>query len=280
MLHEINFTGQKRFPTKKLVWLTDLHLDAADKECIQKLYNQIMEYQPNAILIGGDVSSGVISLKHLMEIGKQIEKPFYFVLGNHDFYYGSIPKIRNLAHAASKEFKHGIYLTDSGVYKLTQTTGLVGHDGWSDARAGDFLKSNIILNDYLLIDELRNLTQAERMQKLHDLGSEAAESIKKALDEAVKTYERIIVLTHAPPYKQACLYEGKASDDNWTPHFVCKAMGDVLSAVVQKNPEKHFLVLCGHSHHAADTQILPNLRVFTGHSELGDPSIQGIVTIQ
>ena len=31
--------------------------------------------------------------------------------------------------------------------------GLVGHDGWSDGRAGNYAGSDVFLSDYLLIDE-------------------------------------------------------------------------------------------------------------------------------
>jgi 3',5'-cyclic-AMP phosphodiesterase len=38
---------------------------------------------------------------------------------------------------------------------LTPNTALVGHDGWGDGRLGDLNWSGVILNDFLLIEELR-----------------------------------------------------------------------------------------------------------------------------
>ena len=48
-----------------------------------------------------------------------------------------------------------VYLSQAGVVELTPSTALVGHDGWADARLGDFDHSDVVLNDYVLIDELR-----------------------------------------------------------------------------------------------------------------------------
>lgn len=277
--HFVEFNKDPTLASKKLAWATDLHLDAADKANHRRFFDLMVSYKPDIILIGGDVSNGVNSLIHLKHLAKLIKAPFYFILGNHDFYYGSIKKIRALAHETSKEFGGVHYLTDAGIVELTPTTALIGHDGWYDGRSGDFMKSNILLNDYFLIDELKDLTLKDRLNLLNKLGSEAADYIKKTLQEAFKKYDRVIILTHAPPFREVCLYEGLPSNDNWAPHFVCKAMGDVLLEEAQNNPNKQILVLCGHTHAGMDASILPNLRVLTGQSELKIPHVQGIIKI-
>ena len=56
------------------------------------------------------------------------------------------------------------WLPASGVVQITEATVLVGHGGWGDSRAADFLKSDVILNDYLLVEELRK-AMSTRSQK-------------------------------------------------------------------------------------------------------------------
>jgi hypothetical protein len=82
------------------------------------------------------------------------------------------------------------------------------------------------------------------------------------------------VLTHVPPFREACWYEGRISDDNWLPYFTCKAMGDVLTRVMRERPQKRMTVLCGHTHGAGEADILPNLHVRTGGAEYGRPEPQ------
>lgn len=279
MGHEIDFRNEDGGPIKRLIWSTDLHFDAADRSQYHLFFELVKAHEPDLILIGGDISNGVSSLSHLLNLSKLIEKQFYFVLGNHDFYYGSIPEIRNEAKKLMNEISQLHYLTDNGIVALSEQTALIGHDGWSDAYAGDFLNSDVMLNDYFLIEELKRLNHEERFQKLHELGEEAALYLKNKLVEALKSYNRVVLLTHVPPFEECCLYEGLPAEGNWTPHFVGKATGDAIETVMKENPNKQLLVLCGHSHWGQDIQILPNLRVVTGHSELGIPNVQGLIFV-
>jgi Icc-related predicted phosphoesterase len=264
---------------KKLAWATDLHLDAADKSRQQLFFDIIKSYDPDILLIGGDISNGSSSLLYLQQLAKVINKPLYFVLGNHDYYYESIDRMRNQAHELSKAHKNIQYLADNGIFKLSETTALIGHDGWADGLAGDFLNSTVMLNDYFLIEELKRLTQEERFLKIQELGKEAATYLGQVLADALMTYDKIVLLTHVPPFREACLYEGKVCDANWAPHFVGQMMGETLQKVMKENPDKRLLVLCGHSHQGNDMEILPNLRVMTGQSELGIPNVQGIILV-
>lgn len=279
MTHEISFLNTANEPATKIVWLTDLHLDAADIKQHKKFFDLITAQTPDIIFIGGDISNGANSVMHLKQLAELIKKPFYFILGNHDFYYGSIEKIRALAKEVIRDHETIYYLTHSGVIELTRSCALIGHDSWSDGRAGDFLTSEVKLNDYLYIDELKDIEPKARLQKLNELGDESAAYIKEMLIKAFEKYSRAIVLMHATPFQQTCLYDGRQCDDNWAPHFVCQAAGDALVEVMVANPSKSVLVLSGHTHSGADVQILPNLRVVSGQSDVGTPSIQGIIRV-
>jgi 3',5'-cyclic-AMP phosphodiesterase len=274
---EVDFRCEDGGLIKRLLWATDLHLDASSKTQYRLFFELFAAHDPDSILIGGDISNGIASFSHLQQLYKFIRKPIYFVLGNHDFYYGSITKTRALAHKLSDEQPEIHYLTDGGVVPLSAKTALIGHDGWSDARVGDFLNSPVMLNDYFLIEELKNIKPEERLYKLNQLGLEAADYAYNQLTIAFEKYERVILLTHVPPFEESCLYEGLPSNPEWSPHFVGQAMGEALEDLMSRYPLKQLLVLCGHSHWGQDIHILPNLRVITGHSEVGIPSIQGVI---
>lgn len=279
MLSIVPFSASENKSTKKLAWMTDLHLDAAEYQTIQQFLSKLRALESDIILIGGDTCNGQKALNCMESIAHLTGKNVYFVLGNHEFYHGSIAQTRELAHQMTKKNNLLHYLTKEALIKLTPTTVLIGHDGWSDARAGNFMDSTIALHDYTLINELKNLTKNELQTRLHQLGSQAAHDIQKKVEEAFKHYSNIILLTHTPPFQAACIYEKHISDDNWAPHFVCKAMGDVLFKIMKTHPAKQMIVLCGHAHHMADISILPNLRVMVGESTLGFPEIQGLICV-
>jgi hypothetical protein len=87
-------------------------------------------------------------------------------------------------------------------------------------------------------------------------------------------------LPHVPPFKEATWYEGRHSDDNYPPHFACKATGDAMRRVMDNQPQSHLLVLCGHTHGQGEVQVTENLTVLTGGAEYRNPVIQRVFEIE
>ncbi len=278
MKHNIEFNKTSAKRSAKGGWLTDLHLDAADRQAVDRCFDDVAAEKPEALLIGGDIANGTKGLDYLAELHQRFSLPIYFVLGNHDYYYSSIVSVREKIKEkfAQNRFIH--YLTESKVIPITESTGLIGHDGWSDAKAGNFSTSTVRLNDYLYINDFIGLSWEQLRLKLNCLGQEAADVLKPKLLEALNAFEQVLIITHVPPFEDVCLYEGQPTDGNWAPHFVCRSMGDMLLEVLSRFPDKEAIVLCGHSHHRAEHLMLPNLRVYAGHSDLGKPGIQGVLT--
>lgn len=116
------------------------------------------------------------------------------------------------------------------------------------------------------------------MQQLADAD---AHQLSKNLDQAIKKHhpKKIIVLTHVPPFKEACLHEGEISNDDWLPYFSSQATGDILKQIAEDNKEIEFLVLCGHTHSEATYEPLENLKVKVGKAEYFQPEIEEIISI-
>lgn len=279
MAMEIVFPEFSKEQIKNAIWATDMHFDAVPKHQFLEWCQQAKETEADLLLIGGDICNGKHGLQLLKEMASIVEKPLYFVLGNHDFYYGSIHAIRSMADNLSKESPWIHYLPQAHIIELTPKTALIGHDGWADARAGDFHSSTVILNDYVLIDELKNRSKEELQKKLSELGEESARYLSSVLREAFQKYENVILLTHVPPYTDACYYKGEKTDKNWSPHFVNQKTGEVILDVFKDYPGRQLMILCGHSHSAADVYITPSLRVVAAESELGNPKIYAKIVI-
>lgn len=274
-----------KFPIEKetnhsLVWLTDLHIDACKATDIDNFLSQLNKVPARTLLVGGDICNGPNAFKWLTHLQTVTKKEVYFVLGNHDYYNNSISDTRESVNSFNREQELCHYLSGNGSVALSSKTALVGHDGWADGRIGDFLNSSITLNDYCCIEELKGVRGNNLLNVLKKLGTESADQAKKNLLEALINYDNVIFLTHVPPFKEACVYQGKVTDDNWGPHFVCGAMGDALLEVVEKYPNKQILCLCGHSHSEADVVVQPNLRVISGAATIGNPTIQGIINFE
>jgi hypothetical protein len=51
-------------------------------------------------------------------------------------------------------------------------------------------------------------------------------------------------------------------------------------AAARSYPKCQILVLCGHTHHGGEVQMVENLRVVTGAAEYGRPQIQRIMDVE
>lgn len=265
---------------KRVAWLTDLHLEFVFLPAkIKMLCNSIKASAPDCVLIGGDISIARSVKQYLLTLEDQLQLPIYFVLGNNDFYHGSIKQVREISAELSKTSKGLRWLPTEGIVELTANTALIGHDGWADGRLGSGINSRVQLNDYLLIDELTGLYVRKRFKKMNELGDEAAEYFRKLLPQALGNYRNMLLLTHVPPFKDACWHEGHISNDEYLPHFTCKAVGDVLLGMMQEHSECKLTVLCGHTHGQGEAEVLPNLHVRTGGAEYGEPKLQEVIEV-
>lgn len=257
----------------KLAWLTDIHLDFLDEAGVGAFCNSIATTTAQGVLVGGDIALAGTFEGALRTMAQQVGKPLWFVLGNHDYYGGRVAAVRERATALSREGR-AVWLGAVGVVELTPRTALVGHDGWGDARFGDHTGSTVLLNDFFRIADLVGSDKARLGQVLGRLGDESAAHLRRVLPPALDRFEHVLVLTHVPPFREACWHEGRISSDAYLPYFACKATGDVLLEQALRRGDRQMTVLCGHTHSAGECRPLPNLRVVTGAAEYGRPSVQ------
>jgi len=287
---------------KRVAWLTDVHLNFVSYIDIVTFADTILKQRPDVVLIGGDIGEADSVVDYLLELQKLLEKEICFVLGNHDFYKGSISVVRNRVSEVSRNSQLLTWLPEAGVVELTPTVGLVGHGSWPDGRLGDYARSDLLLNDHFFIKDfnprllqsdqnsreffnpdpadsawfLSKGAKQQRLRTMQSLADEAARHFQKVLPIALKSFSHVLVLTHVPPFKEASWYGGRISDDNWLPHFSCKAVGDVLYREMKDHPKQRLTVLCGHTHGSGEAQILENLKVFTGGTTYGRPELQRV----
>lgn len=265
----------------KLAWLTDIHLNFLNEATREKFYHQILETNCDAILISGDIAEAPSLSDLLGEMASQIKKPIYFVLGNHDYYRGQINKVREEVSTLTKEKELLFWLPASGMQVLNKNTILVGQDGWADGRLGDYLNSRVSLNDSRMIADLfqeKILGKFQLLEKMRELADVDAMQLQSDLLHAVtQNPKKVIVLTHVPPFKEACLHKGQSSEDDWLPYFSSKIIGDVLTQSAKDSPSIEFLVLCGHTHSEAYYKPWHNLTIKTGKAEYYQPAMQEVI---
>lgn len=261
---------------ERLCWATDLHLNFADP--FPLFISMVRALNPDGLVLTGDLTEAPFLREHLAKLDDCLWLPTWIILGNHDFYHGSIAHVRLTAAELCKRSRWLHYLPNCSPVDLGADTMLVGHEGWADGRLGDYTHSNVTLNDYIRIRDLAGLEhRTVRLAKLHELGDEAAAFLKPKLASALTKARRVVVATHVPPFAAACWHKGKTSNADFLPHFTCAAMGDMLFEAARTHPQNEILVLCGHTHSAGRAEILPNLVVHTGAAIYGSPEPCGTI---
>ncbi len=260
----------------KALWINDIHLEFLDDRRRKLFLSRLSRSGADCVLIAGDIGQAPSVISYLEEMETVLQRPVYFALGNHDYYYGSICSTRASVRGLVGRSRYLQWVNGSGVISLTPRTALIGHDSWGDGRLGDFRSSRVELNDFSLIKELSGLSRQTRLQRIEVLGDEAAQHFSNILPEALRAADHVVVLTHVPPFVQASWYRGRHSEPDFLPFFTCKAAGDVLKAAMEDHPDKKMTILCGHTHGGGQVQVLPNLIAYTGAARYGRPVVQKI----
>jgi len=264
----------------RLAWLTDIHLDFLTLQHIQDFCYKALESKADAFIIGGDISVAPALHTHLRILEHYWKRPIYFVLGNHDYYRGSIKDVRGALPSFLSKHDNLHWLLLEGVVRLSDSTALIGHGCWADGRLGLGSASEIMLNDYALIEELTGLGQVALFRKLNVLGDRAAAELQPVLQEALANYSEVIAVTHVPPFEESAAYNHHISDGQFLPHFVCHAVGEMMRDEMRRHPEQKLTVLCGHTHGAGEAHIAENLVVKTGGARYRYPEVQQVITVE
>ncbi len=262
-----------------LAWITDPHFDHAKLETWRDWAEELLSHQPDGLIMTGDLSEGDDVSYQLQCLAETFARPIYFVLGNHDFYGKTIGETRRRMIELCRDSDHLHYLTDTGPISLAENCVLVGDDGWGDATQGDYAGSIVRLNDFALIEDFRAADPSSWQAMLQQEGRQSAERLRQKLNSLPESVKHVLIATHVPPFREACWYEGHTTNDDWAPFFVCGAVGDILMETAKANTDRMHTVLCGHTHHDGDAELLPNLVVHTGYSRYGTLDIESLIQV-
>ncbi|MFC1836286.1 metallophosphoesterase family protein [Thermodesulfobacteriota bacterium] len=251
----------------QLAWTTDCHFEWLN-DTFDAFIDSLARSRTEGVIISGDISNAKHITYHLKRLS-ELPMPVYFVLGNHDFYHGSFGLVDQMVHRAVKDHQNLTWLTEAQPIQLTESTYLIGHDGWADGRAGMGPKSGLILNDYRLISDFVGLP----IDSVFSLMREKADAAAKRLYRQIHQIgaKHIIVVTHAPPFREASKHRGQIADDRSIPHFSNIGTGEALKKAAQETGAR-LSVFCGHTHHRARAIINGRIGVRVKQAKYGKPS--------
>lgn len=244
------------------VWVTDPHFNFIKAKRTEELgavlAKQYFDAHIKACIISGDIAEAKDVVELLKAFMRGWQMPVYFVLGNHDYYGGSISRVERDIDLLCLEDGRFIWL--DRYHDYVNGIAVVGAGGWYDGVHGDAKGSRVLMSDFQWIDDLKVHFPGAKswewypesrfplLEKLQELAPKSVARGEEHLVQACTMGKDVIFVTHYPPYKEACWHEGKMSDNEWLPWFTCAAMGDMLDRVADAHPDNLIQVLCGHTH--------------------------------
>ena len=266
--------------TTELLWLSDLHLERASEDEKKRFLERLKSAHYNAALITGDISTSEHLMCHLQEISNACgERKVYYLLGNHDYFGGSISKVDRAVTSLSRKYQNLIPLGHGEIIELSPGTALIGHRGWFDGQAGAGEGTSIESPDHLKIDDFKHLDRSQFFERLRQLGEQSADYFRRVLPAALCRYSHVMIATHVPPFYQGVKYNGQ--DCHWErqPYFTNSAAGNVIVGILKRFPRRKITVHAGHSHSAANVRMSSNLAIQVAGAQPGKPAFQKILQI-
>jgi len=156
----------------KYAWCSDIHLDHLKTEDqIVEFAERLVADNPAGVFITGDVSNAKQVVYHLSVFERVVQRPTYFVLGNHDYYGGDVEGVRKLMKELSNISPFLKYMPTLPYVGLSQATAVVGHDGWYDAMNGDWQASRFMMSDWIYIQDFLPHSGGPRFMSSGNLAS-------------------------------------------------------------------------------------------------------------
>lgn len=267
----------------KLAWITDIHLNFLEQDSRKLFYQSLLDSDASGFLLSGDIADATTVSSILVEMAEYVRQPIYFVLGNHDYYHGSVTSVRREIMDLCRNYSLLHWLSEGNGIQTSSGCAIVGADCWADGRYGNYASSRVVLNDSTAIEELYQASVLGRRQLLDSMQKLAdadAAQLKRNLDSVVgSSPERVVIVVHVPPFRENCTYQGKISSDDFLPFFSSKATGEIILKMARQYSKVDFQVVCGHTHSSSLYQPLQNLTVKSGAAEYHKPTIQEVIEV-
>lgn len=252
-------------------WTTDTHLNFNINTGFRRKFFQSIKNCKTPIIITGDIGDGR-SLEHnLNTLAESTDSTIYFITGNHDYYHSSFKRTQEIIDHCVLENPNLVYLPKSWVVGLSSDTCIIGPEGWYDGKiVPDLVFTPFVLNDFSHIKDLSNRSKGDTILEFQKRANDGLEQLKKMLNDAVKSYEKIIILSHPAPFGRMTQFS------EIQPFYVWYDAGCYVADFVREHPKHKFLWLSGHTHNYAEFN-LDNLNCYSQGAEYFYPKLGAFI---
>lgn len=264
----------------KFAWITDIHLNMVGDLGAKAFLDSVRNHDSDIVFCTGDIAEGSCLQHYLTMMDEIVQKPIFFVLGNHDFWDSSVDHVHNTYTQFLNTKTFLKWMPKQGVVRIADKVAVIGHECWYDCGYGNWENSGFVMADWKYQGDYRGCkTKQDIVDRSRKLAMTGVTYLAKQLGDAVKDHDKVIILTHFPPFAETHVYQNQPGNIFAQPFFTNRLLGEMLLQACKTFPNKQFVVLAGHTHGRVSKQILPNLVVHVGGAEYQYPKIQELQVI-
>lgn len=269
----------------RLAWGTDWHLPQATPETQAAFLEHLTTITADLLLFAGDLSHGTLVRDQWAAITTSM--PCLALLGNHDRWDADYDALRTDLRALTAASRlPGREVDSLGAFTylsereapvwVTDSTAVIGHDGWYDGRAGVGFDTRARIKDTQYIPALLGLTVSQQWSLYERWAMDATDAIvARATAAFAAGAAHVLCVTHVPPFEIVAGHGGRIGSAETMPFYVNVTLGEaLLDLMAGPGAGRSMHVLCGHTHDGIDAVITPSLRVSVGTSVKGAPALQ------
>ncbi len=260
----------------RLAWVTNLHLDRLDDTTATKVGEvHAAAHEADALVITGGISVATSLAQHLAEFAQGYGRRVFFVLGNHDIHYADFAAVHDVVRRLVAETPGLTWLRESAPIPLGNSTCLVGHDGFWDARWGD-PSAAIDVPDESLIHDFHGMSRHRVLGEARARAEMEAAELRGSVARAFLDFHHVLVATHFAPWREVAPVPRE--EQPWT---INRTMGEMLVDLAEAHPGKSLHVLTGHIAKMPPISVLirPNLRCSAWAVAVGLPTVHTVLEI-
>ena len=242
-------------------YFSDLHMEFMDRHDQMNFIDHLIgDDTPDIMVCAGDLAVGKETIKWLGYIDKEVQVPFIFVSGNHEYYSGQKSVLDEEFRQAQKNFKN-VHILIQDTFKHMGIT-FAGSSGWWDTPMKHHLNA---LNDFSRIYDIR----------VNSNGTDWGIADRRFFEKTLQTTERVICVSHNAPSWKSIL-----------PQFMNSDINECFANKWDKMIRKHQPIawIHGHMHNTieyriGETEIMCNPYGYDGHETNDDFSWNGYIQI-
>ena len=200
----------------------------------RRFINRINSSESDGLIITGDISNGMMLESHLRYLATHYDRPIYFVLGNHDYYWRHRDSVESDVRRLCRLHDNLHWLSDEDEpVSLKSGIALVGDEGWYDVAVGGHGMSKWCIDRLINLDYLPLASYDQQVEVWKERAHRSTKKLISKINDALDNHDVVYVATHFPPWVEASRSNWQLSREYWLSYNTNFVLGQEIENLMK-----------------------------------------------